>query len=50
MDISRNAIDLLYLTNANTFKTITSTKKLNYTKEDLDMLGIHKYKRRKMVN
>ena len=37
MDISTNAIDLLYLTNASTFKAITSKKELNYTKEDLKL-------------
>ena len=37
MDISTNAIDLLYLTNTNTFKNITTKKKLTYNKEDLKL-------------
>ena len=37
MDISTNAIDLLYLTNTNTFKNITTNKKLSYNKVDLKL-------------
>ena len=32
------------------FKCEPVSYNLNYTKEDLDMLGIHKYKRQKMKN
>ena len=37
MDISTNAIDLLYLTNASTLKGITAKQKLAYTKADLSL-------------
>ena len=37
MDISTNAIDLLYLTNASTLKGITAKRKLAYNKADLSL-------------